>query len=903
MITGDIVVDRHIYEGERRTPTAQHKSAVRDIREWGGAVVLEKLLTTALGTSGFGVRLGIKKGSMDDSSVACAYGYWTPFPKTKPAKGSKGGKQEKVWRTKLDMGYGHGVSPDDDDEPEFQKAVPEENLPEPDVLILDDAGFAFRLQGNASGWLLPPKGTSVPPWIILKMSQPVARGALWQQLIADHAERLICIVSAHELRAEWVNISRGLSWERTVAEVRNGLLRNPTLKPLSRCKHLIVRFSADGALWLDRTVDTQPRATLVYDAGGAEDMWSESREGIVFGWSATFAAAIGAKVARTLASASTDAQKKELRLVSAIKSGLAGVRELQEGGHGKYDDSGKKRPKGFPTADVAKVIAQPGAQFADARVAWLGPRQAAEPDEPWMIVATAQRLPEIKLAPSLLALARDVVIRGNVALSPYPHATFGQLIAIDRADIEALRSLRRLMTEYGAKAKADKPLSIGVFGPPGAGKSFGVEQISKELFGDDAWLSFNLSQFSDTQDLIGAFHKVRDKVLSGLTPVVFWDEFDTGSLKWLQYLLAPMQDGRFQAGQNSHWIGKCIFVFAGGTSSSYYEFKPPDDAPPGVKLDYRLKKGRDFHSRLDAYYDVVGPNQRALPARRYAPDADPMPDPDDIGYVLRRALLMRAKLGCAKDEELDFDSDLLDALLAVPNYVHGARSLEKVVVDLRPKDGGPIRRSALPAPALLAMHLDRNELESKLNRNEGLLDSQMVDALAAKIHHNYLESAAARPFTVEPNFRETYERLSESDKAPNRAAARRYPRLLALVGAEIVTASRNKTPADWRKQIADLLEAHLEELAEEEHKGWMEERIAGGWKYGATRDNEKKLHPFLVDYDDLPEEQKTKDRDAITKIPDVVESAGYRIVLSPATPQKRKAADPVVNRSRKQQRR
>ena len=33
--------------------------------------------------------------------------------------------------------------------------------------------------------------------------------------------------------------------------------------------------------------------------------------------------------------------------------------------------------------------------------------------------------------------------------------------------------------------------------------------------------------------------------------------------------LAPMQDGRFQHGQLNHSIGKCVFVFAGGTSLSF----------------------------------------------------------------------------------------------------------------------------------------------------------------------------------------------------------------------------------------------------------------------------------------------------------------------------------------------
>ena len=43
------------------------------------------------------------------------------------------------------------------------------------------------------------------------------------------------------------------------------------------------------------------------------------------------------------------------------------------------------------------------------------------------------------------------------------------------------------------------------------------------------------------------------------------------------------------------------------------------------------------------------------------------------------------------------------------------------------------------------------------------------------------------------------------------------------------------------------------------HENWLKEKEKEGWKYGATKDPEKKEHPFFVPYDQLPKEQQAKD--------------------------------------------
>lgn len=43
------------------------------------------------------------------------------------------------------------------------------------------------------------------------------------------------------------------------------------------------------------------------------------------------------------------------------------------------------------------------------------------------------------------------------------------------------------------------------------------------------------------------------------------------------------------------------------------------------------------------------------------------------------------------------------------------------------------------------------------------------------------------------------------------------------------------------------------------HESWRERKHAGGWKYGKVKDPEKKEHPCMLPYDQLPEEQRMKD--------------------------------------------
>lgn len=46
----------------------------------------------------------------------------------------------------------------------------------------------------------------------------------------------------------------------------------------------------------------------------------------------------------------------------------------------------------------------------------------------------------------------------------------------------------------------------------------------------------------------------------------------------------------------------------------------------------------------------------------------------------------------------------------------------------------------------------------------------------------------------------------------------------------------------------------------ESHASWLAEKEATGWRYGPVKDVDKKEHPCMVPYDELPPEQRAKDR-------------------------------------------
>jgi hypothetical protein len=72
-------------------------------------------------------------------------------------------------------------------------------------------------------------------------------------------------------------------------------------------------------------------------------------------------------------------------------------------------------------------------------------------------------------------------------------------------------------------------------------------------------------------------------------------------------------------------------------------------------------------------------------------------------------------------------------------------------------------------------------------------------------------------------------------------------------------------------------EDEANELARVEHERWRRERERAGWSYGAERDDEKKLNPYLVPWEKLGPEQREQNLAAMRHLPELLAGIGYQL--------------------------
>jgi hypothetical protein len=775
--------------------------------------------------------------------------------------------KNKIWRIQDIVHVGQSVQPSLDDSTIQHMAAA-------DLILFQDWGMNirhFEIPGLA--------GLLLNKWVIYRCYPPIFEGNLWNEFQKGTGAKKILLLRADDLRRLNTSISKGLSWEQTVQDIINEIYikRNISLHSLRAVEYVLISFGCTGTLLIRNFLnceDRKPEIKLFFDAMGIEGYWEKAHPGYLPGDLELLAVLLAKEI---LYPGIAD----DMQMERAVRAHLLARRALISVGANVSEGS---LALDVIEPELQKVYVLNSSQdFMPVDLDYSQFRTLFE--NKLLNLSTTQK--EWSLLGmtkwDLYSLARRISLYGPMkALQGWniPIAKYNFLLTVDRKEIEFLHHLKSLISEY-LQGKNSQPLSIAVFGPPGSGKSFSIKQLAKALDLPDQEIkdiTFNLSQFNedDPTDLYQAFHVVRDISLSGKTPLVFWDEFDSKNLAWLRYFLAPMQDGEFQEGQVIHNIGKSIFVFAGGTCSCMEEFE--EKVHTAVS-----EKGPDFLSRIKGFINVMGPNPSLSFAEKkahtwdrddeitelnFAKNADPE-------YIIRRAILVHSLLQIGykhlfENGILQIDDGVLNAFLLVPKFKHGTRSMETIFKMSQLFGKEKYHRSDLPPESQMNFHVDGQqfyELASQKPKyydggeafyhlvNEITLSEKVIEKMAVGIHAIYslvfTPGKYQDPLSITKeeflSFYEKMKRLPEEmphdEVSQNYHNARKIPEKISTVGFMIVPLDA-KIPAD---SFSDM---EFEKVSRLEHIRWVRHHIESGWCYAPIKNTANKEHDALVAWDE-----------------------------------------------------
>ncbi|KAE8334578.1 hypothetical protein BDV24DRAFT_170051 [Aspergillus arachidicola] len=553
----------------------------------------------------------------------------------------------------------------------------------------------------------------------------------------DNLKRFVIIIDVQELRNTGMQISRDSSWEEAAADTVRNFKPDDLLENVSKKLNIgkiawIIRFSYQGAIVLG-TVSNY----LYFDPKAEERGIFRLRHAHPTALEAAFLSGL---ISDTMCHINNENHE----WLTAIQKGLRYAHFLATNGFAPLtsEDCSMEYPK---FKENEGVILQHA----------IIPKELSG----WSILTNAEENGKVvrRKENDMFTLGKEIVNgkKGiDTLLSKAPIAKFGDVVTADRWEIKQFNQVSRGVEDYLTSTNKT-PYSIGVFGAPGSGKSFMIKQIVKGITekltngGSNKYpvLNYNLSQLLNYSDLLVNFQTIRDNTVSGRIPIVYFDEFDAtlnGELGWLKFFLAPMQDGEFSEHGTSRPIGQAIFVFIGGTTSTFDEFQndlvqiipgavdtvqvylqhsppsstvtsPPPSLPYGewrkeLEVNRRKKAAKsvkkpDFISRLSAHLDIQGYDK---------------PSGDDHSYMIKRAILLRSILERETKPEppLKMDDLVLKGLLKVGAFENGARSIEHMLKRFRRAEGR-ISPSPLPPDDFLKVHVNEVEFKNLINSKPG----------------------------------------------------------------------------------------------------------------------------------------------------------------------------------------
>lgn len=223
--------------------------------------------------------------------------------------------------------------------------------------------------------------------------------------------------------------------------------------------------------------------------------------------------------------------------------------------------------------------------------------------------------------------------------------------------------------------------------------------------------------------------------------------------------------------------------------------------------------------------------------------------------------LTRAYMTAYRDEEA------LEAALALRNVLDPGIPL--VVALSREHGVGRLIHDANTTGKLTNINIEMFPT-LELTCTTELVQGGSFEPIAVALHNRWREEQLAARRDAP-----TWQKADDALKESSRAQARDVAVKVHNIGCAIVPLSK------WGAKDFEFEPREVERLARDEHDRWITERTKTGWRPG-PRNHEKKLTPYLVPFDELPDDVADYDRIFVRAIPDVLASAGYQIERPPS---------------------
>ncbi|KAK0744401.1 hypothetical protein B0T21DRAFT_407510 [Apiosordaria backusii] len=692
-----------------------------------------------------------------------------------------------------------------------------------------------------------------PRLLIYHMAGPLCDSKVWDTVrhgpiclktAECDPQRLIVVVEANDLRAEGIEFSHGLSWEKTCEDFVEKLGSVGKLVSLVTCAHLVVLFGCEGVIYHRGWQVAKP--VLFFDPLCLEGEFLGKNWGYIPGLTDAFIAglACGLKLSDT-----------QVDVEEGIKFGLQAARRLAAAG--LAEPTATRTAESFLSStyratDIMKPIEE-NERNELLRFAIPSDNIARSSDPGWSILDQVIGDP--------VEVARQIVRRGTFS-SPrqVPLARFNQLLLFDRREIEFFRTIHNFLEEYFL-APMHRPLCIALFGPRGSGKAFAAHQVFEAAARDKPIkkFQFDLSQFTSVDDLLAAFHTIRDVSLKGSMPMAYFNAFDCsfeGSpLGWLPHLLGVMFSGCFSDRGISRPLGAAVFFFGSIAIKSYDDFRRK--ASKAVVTGGNFNRAQEFLACLHAFGDMSGPDKMNWR------------EGEDKLYPVRRAVIIRTLLEKREPNlvcqgAIDIEDSVLNALLLVPTYRQGIRSIKSIIDMSRLNGRHRFERSSLPPPVQLDLHVEYKVFLRCLNGSP--LPEQLREPLAKALHKTYLDvrgKMTGKDKATADDLK-SWDEISEELRESSRAHADSIPSKLREIQCFLAEKQEGRPP------VKSFTKDQREKLGKIEHDRWSAERLQNQWGTGEERDPRRRKTPFLKPWEDLEYNWQDVDRQLVASYPDIL---------------------------------